>query len=233
MKEKMKMSELKSQNKFMFYENFFLAIEKLPEDKRAKACYEFCKYGITGELPKDENIAMFCIGVSASVQKYQGRGGFREGSGRKSKKSKESKKSKKSYDTNINININRNRNINLNNNLKTETEDMFNEFWSLYVPVKCKDGRYTDKGSKQVAFKSFCKALEKDSFENIKNGLERYLRMKASSNSMTANVSTFLNQERWKDEFEENFIIPEKQEVKSNFQQTKEMMNRLMKEDWS
>lgn len=229
------MSELKSQNKFMFYENFFLAIEKLPEDKRAKACYEFCKYGITGELPKDENIAMFCIGVSASVQKYQGRGGFREGSGRKSKESKESKESKKSYDTNINrnININRNRNINLNNNLKTETEDMFNEFWSLYVPVKCKDGRYTDKGSKQVAFKSFCKALEKDSFENIKNGLERYLRMKASSNSMTANVSTFLNQERWKDEFEENFIIPEKKEEKSNFQQTKEMMNRLMKEDWS
>lgn len=98
-------------NKFMFFENFLLAIEKLPEDKRAKACYEFCKYGITGVLPDDENLAMFCIGVSASIQKYQGRGGFREGSGRKSKESEKSKESKESYTTNRNRNRNRKRNI--------------------------------------------------------------------------------------------------------------------------
>lgn len=115
----------------------------------------------------------------------------------------------------------------------SEEETLFDEFWKLYIPVKCKDGRYTEKGSKKEAFKSFCKALKVDSYENIKNGLERYLKMKAESNSMTANVSTFLNQERWKDDYEQSFILTEQECKKSNFQKTKEMMNRLMNEDWS
>jgi hypothetical protein len=124
-----------SNEKFMFYENFLDALDMLPEGEREKACYEFCKYGITGELPKDRSLAMFCIGVSASVRKYDGRGGAREGAGRKSKNSeisekqtdnidcdnsensKESKNSKKSefsensYSTNINLNINKNINF--------------------------------------------------------------------------------------------------------------------------
>jgi hypothetical protein len=65
----------------MFFENFLSAINQLDESERATACYEFCKYGITGELPKNKNLAMFCLGVSASVQKYQGRGGARIGAG--------------------------------------------------------------------------------------------------------------------------------------------------------
>ena len=69
-------------NNFKFYSNFLYAIDKLPEDKRAKACYEFCKFGITGQLPEDENLSMFCVGVSASVQKYQGRGGNNNPSGK-------------------------------------------------------------------------------------------------------------------------------------------------------
>ena len=62
-------------NSFKFYSNFLDAINVLPENERAQACYEFCKYGITGELPKDKSNAMFCVGVSVSVKKYQGSGG--------------------------------------------------------------------------------------------------------------------------------------------------------------
>ena len=65
----------KQTNSFKFYSNFLDAINVLPENERAQACYEFCKYGITGELPEDKSLAMFCIGVSVSVQKYQGSGG--------------------------------------------------------------------------------------------------------------------------------------------------------------
>ena len=71
--------------KFMFYETFMRAIDTLAEDKRAEACYLFCRYGIYGELPEDDALKMFCIGVSCSVRKYQGRGGSREGAGRPSK----------------------------------------------------------------------------------------------------------------------------------------------------
>ena len=60
---------------FKFYENFMRAIDTLPEEQRAIACYKFCKFGIYGELPEDEALKMFCIGVSVSVQKYQNCGG--------------------------------------------------------------------------------------------------------------------------------------------------------------
>lgn len=69
-------------DKFMFYDNFLYAIEQLPKDEQGQACLELCKFGITGELPKNKYLAMFCLGVQASVQKYQGRGGAREGAGR-------------------------------------------------------------------------------------------------------------------------------------------------------
>lgn len=89
-------------------------------------------------------------------------------------------------------------------------DERFEEFWKMYLPVKCTDGRFTDKGSKQEAYKAFKKALQKDSFENIKEGLKRYLKKKSVCDSMTANVSTFLNKERWKDEIEKDFILSEK-----------------------
>lgn len=72
-------------NKFMFYDNFLEAIEQLPESERANACYRFCKYALNNELPDDKGLAMFCIGVRYSVQKFSGRGGKREGAGRHKK----------------------------------------------------------------------------------------------------------------------------------------------------
>ena len=59
----------------MFYDNFLDAIDQLPEEERANACYQLCKYALNDELPKDKSLAMFCIGVRFSVHKYQGRGG--------------------------------------------------------------------------------------------------------------------------------------------------------------
>ena len=110
---------MNSQNKFMFYENFLNAIDTLPEDKKYQICYEFCKYGITGELPKNEVSQMLCIAVSASVQKYQGRGGAREGAGRpkkqknqtdsdiqKNQKNQKNQKIQKQQTETININRN-------------------------------------------------------------------------------------------------------------------------------
>lgn len=98
---------------FKFYENFFDAINLLPEGEREKACYEFCKYGITGELPKDKNLAMFCLGVSVSVQKYQGRGGYRENSGRKKSNEIENQKNQKNQ-----------KNQNEQTETKTETKTL-------------------------------------------------------------------------------------------------------------
>ena len=115
----------KNQNKFMFYENFLNAIEQLPKEEQANACLEFCRYGISGNLPKNKYLSMFWLGVSASVQKYQGRGGIREGAGRP----------KKQENQQINVNQKNQKNqknqneqtetINIKHKLKTEKEYVF------------------------------------------------------------------------------------------------------------
>ena len=61
---------------------------------------------------------MFCIGVSASVQKYQGRGGSREGAGAP----KGNKNAQKQQDTENNQNNQNNQNNHNNQNIQTETK---------------------------------------------------------------------------------------------------------------
>ena len=108
------MTEKITQNKFMFFKNFLDAIDQLDEKNREKTCYEFCKYAITGVLPKDKTIAMFCVGVSASVRKYQGSGGARKGAGRKPKN--------QSLSSNQKNQKNQNNQIFQNQQTETETE---------------------------------------------------------------------------------------------------------------
>lgn len=104
--------ESSQQNSFMFYGNFLDAIEQLPEEDRANACYQFCRYALNDELPQDKSLAMFCIGVRYSVHKYQGRGGARIGAGRpKKSESLENQKNQKNQ-----------KNQNTQTETKTETE---------------------------------------------------------------------------------------------------------------
>ena len=119
----------------MFLENFLDALDMLPEGEREKACYEFCRFGITGVLPEDKNLAMFCAGASASVRKYSGRGGVRENAGRKSKESnadfdlsgnQNNQKNQKNQNNQNNQNNQKNQNNqnNQNNSKKEEKEKM-------------------------------------------------------------------------------------------------------------
>ena len=112
----------KNQNKFMFYENFLNAIEQLPKEEQANACLEFCRYGISGNLPKNKYLSMFCLGVSASVQKYQGRGGIREGAGRPKKQENQQVNENQKNQKNQKNQNEQTETINIKHKLKTETE---------------------------------------------------------------------------------------------------------------
>lgn len=100
----------------MFYKNFLTAIEQLDESEQAEACFALCKYGITGELPENPIFKMFCVGVSASIQKYDGRGGKRYGAGRKPNDFK------RLCDNQKNQNNQKNQKNQNNQNAQTETE---------------------------------------------------------------------------------------------------------------
>lgn len=179
------MEQQKVMNKFMFYENFLKAIDQLPEDKRYKLCYDFCCYGITGELPADDVSKMLCLAVSASVQKYQGRGGAREGAGapkgnlnavkkNNQKQSEQSKQSKQSE----NININRNINLNINN--KTENNDLFAEE---------KDSRYGELSLVRLTESQYNKL--KDKYINLDKAIEKLDTWLGTSGSKNKNKNHF------------------------------------------
>ena len=81
------------------------------------------------------------------------------------------------------------------------TEKMFEEFWGEYIPVKA-DGKAVCKGSKLVAKKSFEKAIKAGANpDDMRSGLKKYLSYCAQNNLLTCSVSTFLNQQRWKDDY--------------------------------
>ena len=121
-------------SKFMFFETFLNAIETLPEDKRAEACYKFCRFGLYNELPQDEALKMFCIGVSCSVRKYQGSGGKREGAGRPKKENQNNQKNQINQK-----NQNEQTETETETEIKKETKNKYGEFNN----VKLTDDEYS------------------------------------------------------------------------------------------
>lgn len=83
-----------------------------------------------------------------------------------------------------------------------EIEKDFNVFWNLYTPVQRNDGSTVGKGSKKVAFKKYVKILNSgEKPENILQGLKNYIAFCQKNNQPTCGVPVFLNQERWKDDY--------------------------------
>lgn len=228
------------QSKFMFYENFLKAIDCLPEDDQGKACLALCRFGITGALPNDPVLKMFCVGVSASVQKYQGRGGKRDGAGRKPQKSKDFLTVEDNQNNQKNQKNQKNQNeqtetININYKHKTETEGEiktkqyspeFEELWSLYKPSLTSDGHISPKGAKPDAYKAYCKAKKQADAETIKTGVLVYLQSCKETDTYTSHLSTCLNKGYWVIDENDISLQRKKQQVEIENRILKNQLNR-------
>tara|TARA_R110002126_G_scaffold67176_1_gene170472 strand:- start:7195 stop:7911 length:717 start_codon:yes stop_codon:yes gene_type:complete len=71
-----------------------------------------------------------------------------------------------------------------------KVNEEFEKFWTLY----------NHKKSKALAVKSFKKALEADSLDNILYGLSQYVKFRGKESQFWKHPSTWLNQECWRDE---------------------------------
>jgi hypothetical protein len=96
-------------------------------------------------------------------------------------------------------------------------ENNFNEFWNFYTPVCAKDGTYTNKGSKQKAFKSYIKARNKFDHNKIMDCLKLYLEDCQKRGGYTKHVVSWLNS-TIEDNFEYEQVIPIQSQVKPIFQ---------------
>ncbi len=120
-----------------------------------------------------------------------------------------------------------------------EREILFDEFWSLYTPIRC-NGKLVDKGSKQTAKKSFMKILSegKTTYDEIRSGLQAYLNHCRDNNQLTCGAAVFLNQERWENDYSvsvegngNNNAKGQRQEPRSQLAIYAEIANELKNKD--
>ena len=98
-------------------------------------------------------------------------------------------------------------------------KEQFESFWNLYDKKK----------SRPDAEKKFKAALNKDSFENIIAGLEKYIKARSPDSQYWKNPSTWLNQECWKDDYSQvtrptQFANKEVQRQQSNMEASKRFL---------
>lgn len=95
-------------------------------------------------------------------------------------------------------------------NEESVNDRVFEELWQVYVPYVTEEGRSTNKGPKKPAREKFMKIISKGVNPNdVLRGTRRYIQDCHSRKSLTKNVTTFLNQEQWRDYLEaQNFSNP-------------------------
>lgn len=191
---------------FIFYRSFFNATKCLKNDEKAQLFDAICSYAL------DEN---FCEINGAAAGMFElikpqldaNRKRFKNGCIKKQKRSKKEAKykrteSKSEANDNVNVNVNVNDNL---NDLKKEKEKEkkenlesdFENWWKDYNPIKTKDGRVVDKGSKKTAQISYERARKKHSTETIYNGTQAYLERCYNNNQLSCGAAVCLNQERF------------------------------------
>jgi hypothetical protein len=84
----------------------------------------------------------------------------------------------------------------------------FEKFWNAYTPVKTTDGRAVNKGSRKETFVKYSRIIKSGvKPADILKGLNAYLTDCRNNNRFTCGATVFLNQERWKDDYNTTTII--------------------------
>ncbi|MBO7712657.1 MAG: hypothetical protein J6S85_03755 [Methanobrevibacter sp.] len=90
----------------------------------------------------------------------------------------------------------------------SKEEELFNEYWKLYTPVKDKDGAFVAKGNKEHCRAKFKELLKKGvNYETIIQGLERYLNYCRANGHKSCGAEVFLNQRRFENDYSDSECV--------------------------
>lgn len=106
--------------KFVFWEHFKLAADKLPNELRLKFYDAITDYVFKGIEPDDVVVSALLASLKPELDKRDTRGGVREGAGRKSKTIKNNQKNQIDY-------FEKNENQNKSNEIKANQNDLQKE----------------------------------------------------------------------------------------------------------
>lgn len=223
------MSE-KIRDSFIFYRSFYQSAKKLPKEDKAELFDAICSYALDGESVEMSVVpeAIFTVikpNLDANRRKWE--------NGCKEKKkhseneadeeqeiSKDEAKDKQTtskpqgnVDVNVDVDVDKDvKSKSKQKELEKELEEDFEFFWNDYNPVETTEGRKVEKGSKKLAKISYMKVRKKYGAEEIYNGCQDYLVDCFKNNRLTCQVSVFLNQERFADDYNSITIKAKKDE---------------------
>ena len=153
------------------------------------------EYKPTGDNLIDETLE--CL---VDRRLFENWGGSRAGAGRKTaKKNQLENQDENHLDNQDELQV-EDKDIDKESDKDKDIINKFESFWSLYTPIKTSDG-FVAKGNKQLALKSFKKAMKGASYEKIIRGLKEYLTFCRENNRYTKQASTWLNQRGWEDDY--------------------------------
>jgi len=212
------MTNSNTRDSFIFYRSFYEAINHLPEDQQLQIYKAIASYSLDFKDVNLEGIpnAIFTLikpQLEANRKRYLN--GIKEK--KISKTEAKQKQTRSKPEANKNVNLNVNGECKLINENKELIESQFEEFWREYKNI------HTSKGGKTEALKKFTIALKKDNFQNILLGTKNYIAECKKTETYTKAVSSFLNQEVWKDCLLNN-------SQSSTEQRTAVLLNNLMKD---
>lgn len=213
--------------RFVFFKNFKSIADKLPDDMRLKFYDAMTAYAFEAKEPDDVVIAALITAIKPSLDKEETRGGNHNPTGQNQysdvkngqSRSKEVKKdfeqvkngqSGQSFQESKKIEDKKFKEKDIPDGISKKKEppntkyhEQFEDFWLMYIPVKGSNGKMVAKGSKSEAEKKFIRILEDgENYENIRNGLQKYLEFCRRNDQITCGVTVFLNQKRWLDGYD-------------------------------
>ena len=110
---------------------------------------------------------------------------------------------------------------------KEKIKENFDIFWESYTPVKASDGYVVAKGSKKVSFEKYSKVIKLGvKPEDILKGLKSYIDFCQKNNRLTCGVPVFLNQERWKDEYNAPTVIAQPNILSLSARERQDLINK-------
>ena len=91
----------------------------------------------------------------------------------------------------------------------------FENFWSLYTPIKSREGNYVAKGNKQKCYKKFVNLMKEGvKYETIIGNLEKYLQYCRKNGYCSCGVEVYLNQRRFENDYGQSECVDS--EVRDN-----------------
>lgn len=193
------MSE-KIRDSFIFYRSFYQSAKRLPKEDKAELFDAICSYALDGEsmdLSVVPEAIFTVIKPNLDANRRRWENGCKEKAKDSNNEAKDeqeiSKLEAEDKQTRSRSEGNKDKDVNVDVNKNKDEELQFKEFWDAYKNI------HVSKGHKEKSKELFIRSLKKSTYEEIKFGLDEYIKYCHLNKIYTKQVLKWLKDETWKE----------------------------------